>query len=311
MRDRAKKLLELTDEDGATYGQAALAIEELNVLLRSIFPGSTWSDEYVASTVLRKDEDFKSEAEFRQFCKVGLTVATAQLDKLKSDFKAPHLVDEFVSREHRTLIHDYVFDIKPYAEYLTIKNNGDGFSLFGGGKNYRIESFQFAKLAKSLFYNGIAGPELKAVRATSVFALRQSLESKFQRCIGVALWDKHGNSPRLKHGFHVDFILDRDQYFSLPSNMKSILIAYGWTNGIVHGGYQPLAWQVVYALDVCSSLFSGGAHKNDRGANIHGAIQIHRLDEMRQSFLEHFRVSYDHGQWCVEFETPDAGTHDS
>lgn len=263
----------------------------------------SWSGEYVTQVCFRRETDFSSDAEFTQFARVSLALATDQLAKIIQDLRDQRADGK--SQRLRLVLRDYVFDLKPYVEWLERKKN---VTLFRGGKNYRIESFQLFMLAQQLNCGSGDLGDHKASQAAGIFVLRQALETRFFRAVGVDLRDRYGQAPKIRHGFHLDFIESNPQHFALVGcSLAQIEHVYKWSNDIVHGAYQPLAWQVAHAVDVCAPIFAPGSYRDGHGFSVHGAVQITQIEEMRQAFLAHFATTYDHGVWSATFFDPDAG----
>jgi hypothetical protein len=263
-----------------------------------------WLGDYVAQVCFRKEIDFSSDTEFTQFARVSLVLAANQLATILKG-----LVDKPAGSpllRLREVLRDYVFDLKRYVEWLERRHH---ITLFAGGKNYRIESFQLFMLARQLGHGSGDLGDHKTSQAACIFALRQALEARFFRAIGVDLLDQYGQTPKTRHGLQMDFIAGNPQFFELTGcSLAQIQHVYKWSNDIVHGAYQPLAWQVAHALEVSAPIFGAGPHRGGKGFSAHGAIQIKQIDEMRQAFLAYFASEYHHRIWCATFFDPDAGT---
>lgn len=270
--------------------------------LKKLHCRKEWKDEYKTSVCFRKNSFFSSKDELAQYCRVSIFLACEQFRKIIFDFKDGEY-QENIEILNTTIV-DYIFDLKGPIEYLERKINPK-FTLFEGEKSYRAESFEIFRLSKSLLDGEVGKGAHKTRQIAAVCVLRQSLESRFRRIIGVEFHDIRGNTPKLKHDFHYKFILKNQNYISLKGcNISSIVHVYEWCNDIVHGAYQPLSWQLPFAHDICSPLFYSGENKEKW--SIYGSACIGDLDSMRQKFLIYFADSYDHGTWCVDFMKPDA-----
>lgn len=260
----------------------------------------SYDDAYLADVVFEKPRFFESDAESMAYCRGHLTVALRQLEKLFSEMKGEHVrLTSHALQRYRAVLVDYLFDLKPIVEYLESKKD-PSYLFFNGGKNYSITTWQLFRACRQLQVQGVhpAVLEHKPAQIASVCILRQAMELKFERLVGVAFYDRAGQTPRLRHGFHYDFIKNNiDLYDFKVVRFELLRQIYDWTNVIVHRAFQPLAWQVSYATDLCSGLFASGEY--ERGWSIYGGVHILNKDEMQQRFARHFAALYDHGNWSV------------
>lgn len=264
-----------------------------------------WSQEYKSGVAFRRDSFFSSSAELTQFCRVSLFLAQEQISRLVKEIEAINADDLDVALMNTTIV-DYIFDLKQVIEHLERAKTPD-FVLFSGGKNYQAESFELFRLSSALLIGQLDKGAHKTRQIAAVCVLRQSLESRFQRIIGVELHDKDGKGPKVRHGFYYKFIADNQDEVELRDcNLKAISSVYDWCNDIVHGAYQPLSWQLPFAHQVCAPLFFSGKSDDGNRWSVYGAARIRNLESMRQSFLGYFAGAYDNGIWCSECLNPEA-----
>lgn len=272
-----------------------------------------WSEEYVCEKIFSTKELF-TLSDYDAFCRVNLKIGYLKFRELASEISersAAAFEDALrVLGEYEKVLYDFVFDLKWVVEHLERKSNPD-YKFFEGGKSHRAQTFHLYKFSKALAYIGVQNSGVmqsyhKEAMTASAFVLRQSLELKFERAIGVDIRDVNGGRPKLKHGFHYSFILNRADLFEIPSaSLKNIKKVYDWCSDVVHKGHQPLVWQMPYAYDVCSGLYGWG-EDGKGGASIYGAMRVLNMDVMQNEFAAHFSKSYDHGVWCFGFHTPEA-----
>lgn len=266
----------------------------------------SYSVEYLASVCFRKEKDFSSEAEFLAFCRINLAVCLKQFENLTSGIydETTKKISWKALKNNSSIIRDYLHDIRPIAEYIERKKDPT-YSFFEGGKNYGVNSFEIFRMSRQLAYQSAFRKEgmhidHKVSQITSIFCLRQAMEAKFERIIGIHLHNKYGETPKLRHRFHYDFICDNEEHFIFPNtNFKVIKYIYDWCNGVVHKAYQPYVWQIFYSQELVSGLFGGGALKPTGGSSVNGGVRVKENDEMHGKFIDHFIRSYDHGIWCA------------
>jgi hypothetical protein len=277
---------------------------EYLMALKNLHCKKVWSDEYKSSVCFRRNTHFSSKEELTQFCRVSLFLANEQISELISSLKENSETTD-IALINSTIV-DYIFDLKNPIEHLERHKKPD-FILFDGRKSHLASSIDIFRLSISLLNGKIDEGAHKTRQIAAVCVLRQSLESRFRRIIGVELHDIRGNTPKLKHHFHCKFISENQDHISLIGcNLNATINVYEWCNDIVHGAYQPFSWQLPFAHQICAPLFYSG--DNGKMWSIHGSAHIRDVASMRQEFLMHFANSYDHGTWCVEFTKPDALT---
>lgn len=268
---------------------------------------NSWSDEYMAPVCCRREIDFSTEIEYRQFCKVSLSLAESDLTSLLNSLANSTPPSEADTERLRNRLINYLFDLKPIVEHLERKKVPD-YELFVGGKNYSVESFQLYSMSLHLANGSVDLSDHRTMQVAAIFLLRQSIETRLIRVIGVDLRDKYGQSPKLRHDFHFNYIESRAHFFQLKNgDLKVLKTVYDWCNDIVHSAFQPYAWQITFAHRVSACLFGHGPSKGGAGVSVYGAFQITDLAEMRQDFAMYFREKYDHGFWSVDFISPEAG----
>jgi hypothetical protein len=171
------------------------------------------------------------------------------------------------------------------------------------------EIFQSARLIQAQGIHKNIHLDQKSSQIASIFLLRQAMEVKFSRLIGVYFHDINGGTPRLKHDFHYKFIEDHIRFYDFKFVDFTLLQKiYDWCNVIVHGAFQPLPWQVAYAMQICAGLFMDGEHEG--GWSMYGGIVVNDKAAMQQAFCGYFAASYDHGFWSTRFLEIEAFWHD-
>jgi hypothetical protein len=272
------------------------------------------SDGYLVSTCFEKPRVLKNDAEVNAYCRVHLAVAIKSLENLIKQIRGNNgKINHTSLRKYSEAIRDYLFDLRPLVEHLE-RRKDPSYEFFSGGKNYSVHTWELFRLSRQLAIQSAYRKEPfhvdhKTSQIASIFVLRQALEAKFERIIAVALYDSLGQTPKLRHGFHYDFINANPAYFEFTSVHFSLLKKlYDWCNVVVHRAFQPYAWQIDYAHSISSGLFASGNLNKNGGWSIHGGVRIHDLSAMQSAFIAKFCKEYDHGIWCVETSTPEAVT---
>jgi len=286
------------------------------VRLETEHANKTLSDEYLSSQVFLRSRTFKNDAERKAYCRCNLKVAVRQFRILTNEFHdaATGGITTALLLAWKTIIIDYIFDLKDIVEFLERKK--PGYVFFRGHKNAGVHSWQVYVLSRSLAYQSVSQrtvPQFdhKLAQIAAIFVLRQSLELRFERLIGVYPEDKNGRAPRLKHGFHQEFIEKHPRYFKCQGfSIGELKPVYDWCNEIVHLAYQPDAWQMAWALEISDRLLGSRSVAAGHHWNIANAVEIVDVAAMQSAFESYFLQNYDHGSWRMIRSQPEALVRD-
>nr|WP_312230070.1 hypothetical protein [Pseudomonas sp.] len=273
-----------------------------------------WSKLFLSEKAFSTKEFF-TVSDFRCYCKVNLKIGVSQLEKVFDELslRLKEEPEDAINtiRLYKSVLNDYLFDFKYFVEFLEQEKNKE-YVFFSGGKSIRTETYHLYQFSQALACSSTHGENIitsfhKEAQTASAFVLRQALELKFDRAISVTIRDRNGSRPRLKHGFHYSFMIARPDLFEFVDyDFTLIKNVYDWCSNIVHTGHQPLIWQMPFAYELCSGVFSWGQMNVNGGQSIHGGVRIRDVPEMQVAFAEHFANSYDHGVWCITASKPEA-----
>lgn len=273
-----------------------------------------WSKLFQSEKVFSTKELF-TVSDFRCYCKVNLKIGVSQLkkvfDELNSRLEQKPEDAIIIMRLYKNVLNDYLFDFKYFVEFLEQEKNKE-YVFFTGGKSIRTETYHLYDFSQALVCSGTHQENIiasfhKEAQTASAFVLRQALELKFDRAISVTIRDGNGNRPRLKHGFHYSFMIDRPDLFEfVDCDFSLIKNVYNWCSNTVHTGHQPLIWQMPFAYELCSGVFKWGKINDKGGYSIHGGVRIRDVPKMQLAFAEYFAENYDHGVWCIIADKPEA-----
>lgn len=285
-------------------------IDHLEMLIAKHAP-KKYSIEYICTNVFSKAKWFDVPA-YAAYCRVNLQLGTKHLSFLLNEIKAhPQQSQNYAIKNSFNFIHDTLHDLRVFANFLHQRVDSN-YMFFDGAKNAYQESWQLFGFAKALYYstctsaNPLRGHHNQS-HAASAFVLRQALEVKFERIVGVVTFDKNGSEPRLKHGFHYEFAKSNPAFFDFKTlNFELVRTVYDWCSHVVHNAIQPLAWQMPYAFKICQGLYESGELGPDGGWSIHGGVRVLDVGEMQSSFAKYLLEHYDHGVWCFFFKKPEA-----
>ncbi len=280
--------------------------------LKSRHIKKSYSDEYLINSCFGKTRTLNNKDEANAYCRTHLVVAIKSFDELLKELRGNNQsVSHSNLRRYSEVVRDYVYDLKPIAEHLE-KRKDPNYVFFSGAKSYHIYTFELFRLSRQLAIQSAFRKlpfhiDHKASQIASVFVLRQALEAKLERLIAVNLYNSTGSGPKLKHGFHYEFIASNPSYFTFNAvNFNFLEKIYEWCNEVVHRAYQPLAWQIAFAHSICGGLFYPINTPPNAAWSIHNAVEITNILEMQSAFINHFNKSYAHGIWAAEAREPEA-----
>lgn len=301
----------LTDED---------AIDATNEFIKHVkwlevrhIKRKSHSDEYLIGNVFGKAGPFFATPEANAYCRSHLRVSIRQLEKLLIRIAPPtQSISLAAMTQHKEILRDYVFDLIEIANFLERKKNAD-YAFLQGGKSAAVHSWELYVLGRRLAIQSSYRDDgvhfgHKTAQIASIFVLRQALELRFERLISVYPIRSTGESPRLRHGFHFDFIVAQPHHFTFRDfNFEHLRKVYDWCSEIVHAAYQPYVWQTDWAFELCEPLLGSHSVPRGEGWSIHNGVKVIDLSKMQSAFCGFFLDNYDHhDDWCFYARKPEA-----
>ncbi|WOE77519.1 hypothetical protein RZO07_19625 [Pseudomonas protegens] len=306
----------------------ARIVQELEKLLKYVkyvlgmHVRKKYTDSHMAPVCFDKNEFFSSD-EFDRYCKVQLSVGFRffELTVRRLSEELSSCGDEeglALLRCYSDCLMDYFFDLKRPIEFLQCKTDAN-YIFFDGSKSYSSFSTHLYRFSQALAHVGKDQEKMvssyhKEKQIAAAFVLRQSLELKFERMVGVVFYDKNLRSPRLRHGFHYSFALENPSLFSFPKFDFALLNSvYDWCSTVVHRAYQPFMWQLGYAHELCDGIFDWGEMAGGAGHTWVGGVRVLDVDDMRQKFIKYFYKEEESKKsksiWLVNFQSPEAADY--
>lgn len=273
-----------------------------------------WSERYLIDGVFGRSRKFNNEVEQQAYCRVHLRVALDELTALINDLRDQQTsaLTFAAIKPLKETIRDFVFDLQGIVSFLQRKSKG--YVYLHGGKNPTVHSWEVYVLAKGIAHQSAhwgQGPALdhKVAQISAIGVLRQALELRFTRLIAVYPTDKKGKSPKLRHGFHQDFIVANPNFFQAKGyNIADLRPMYDWCSEVVHQAEQPYAWQISWAIKLAGRLLAARPAQQNAAWSIANAVEIPDVLTMQDAFENHFLANYQHGEWQMAREQPEALT---
>lgn len=270
------------------------------------------SQDQLAEQIFRSSPTFKDERAVTPYLRYHLRVAHEELkalvDELRSNNNGVFTATDLL--KYKDIFVEYLHGLREIFSFL--QRNDPDWQFFEGIKNSNVTSWEVYLLAKGLAYHSTytgTGPHLetKAAQIASIFVLRQAMELRFERLIAVYPTDSNGKAPKLKHGFHQDFISSNQQFFKADGfEVKKLRHLYDWCSDIVHQAYQPFPWQISMALRRGGSLLRSRSAPENESWSIFNAVRIDDVEAMQTAYEEHFLATYGHGTWRFTRGKPEA-----
>jgi hypothetical protein len=274
------------------------------------------SERYLIEQVFSRGRSFKTDNERTIYCHCHLEVAIQQLksliDNIKDKATGKLSATSFLAFRHFFV--DYVLDLCEIVPFLQRKV--PNYVYLNAAKNSDVHSWEIYTMAMDLVYHakiqdtgGKLNHKLAQIAAISV--LRQAFELRFTRLISVYPCDRKGKSPRLRHDFHLNFIISNPQFFR-PSgfNIAELRPLYEWFSEIVHQAYQPYAWQTGWAVQLSARLLKPHPASLGDTWSIANSVEVIDVQKMQEEYESHFLKNYDHGEWQMNRLNPEALVHD-
>lgn len=267
---------------------------------------------YLIGWLYSERKGFKNDSEGTSYCRAQLCVAEYCFGKIIAEInnlstgESDHRIIQF-----KEMIRNFVHDIRPIVDYLE-KRRDPAYSFFEGGKNYGTRTIEVFGICNNLFWTSAFTENIVDVRAglnLSVFTLRQALELKYRRILGIGnIYNKDTEiEPKLKHDYFYSFIKSNIVHFKFHTpHIADIWKIYRWTNETIHTGNIPRIWELQYALEVANPFFAPQLASPTGAWSIHSSVEITDYENLQSKFRVAFHEKYPEAEWIVEFEKPEA-----
>lgn len=178
----------------------------------------------------------------------------------------------------RRMLTDFVCDLKPF---ITKFDKNQDYSWLLMNTNSHASNFYY-HLSKNIFLNGKPGThqeEKLALASSTPFIIRQSIEYKLKRILGIDYWLVDGR-PDINTMDKCFKIIKANHRFYKTRDFDFDIIRqiYRWTNIYVHGGYRPEPWRTENALFCLKNLFYKGQALSSNLLSWYAGIEVLESD---------------------------------
>ncbi|HZY39519.1 MAG TPA: hypothetical protein VFE53_22845 [Mucilaginibacter sp.] len=267
---------------------------------------------YVIGALFKNERAISKDVDLYSFAKVTIALANRKFNDVVAEIEATDpKISNYSIRRCSDLIHEFIFDVRPFVEYFERKKNPE-FVLFKGWKSYHNSTSEIFLISNNLYWNGLYKQNIfdrKMATNIAVFTLRQALELKFKRLCGVfdVLTDDR-DGVKIRHDYFPGFINENSDLFFLPDmNVTDLLRVYKWTNNTIHNAANPRIWELRFAQDFCRPLFTWGTYTDDAGettSSTNGAVVLKDLGELKKRLISSIRSVFSTARY-MEFMAPE------
>jgi len=194
-----------------------------------------------------------------------------------------------------------------------MKKKDPNFRFVEGFKSYAQNSIWMFREAKNLFWSSTVTNKNPLSHMSSVslavFALRQAIEIRFRRVIGITkIVDENVSDAKLRHDFILDFVGKNLDLIELKvGSMTNLALIYKWTNFSIHTGGMPKIWEMQFALDFCNNVFQPDAPDPKKGWSINSSVKIKDYAELKKRWESEVKAALPGRNWHFMYmEKPEA-----
>ena len=225
---------------------------------------------YIYQWVFTNEFDNKDA---QHFYKANIFAAMYSLKRILSFIESQEITQVL-----RRLLIDFICDLKKYIKYFDKQQNYDWLLM---NTNSHITNFYF-NLAENVFYFGKPGiheQENLALSTSTPFIIRQSIEYKMKRILGIDYIKKDGNIHKTNMNIYFK-ALNNNLRFYKTRNFDFTIIEkiHSWTHLYIHGGYRPKPWQIETALNYLKELFYKGETSQGNLLSYYAGIELLESD---------------------------------
>ena len=267
------------------------------------------NDDHLIGQIYKENLFFWTENEYTQVCKCQAELAHRCLKSICKDIERKS--DIYPSRTKHIV--DLIFDLAPFMDQIMRKKDPN-YQFIAGGKSYSQNSIWMFREASNLFWSSTVADKnllshMSAI-ALSVFALRQAVEIRFRRAIGILkiVDEANQNDAKLRHDFILDFVAKNLDLIELKiGSMINLTRIYKWTNFSIHTGGMPRIWEIQFALEYCGKVFEPDAPDPKKGWDINSSVKIKNYAELKKRWENEVKTAFQNRKWhFLYLEKPEA-----
>jgi len=211
----------------------------------------------------------KNVKEYECYLKANIFTATTSLDRTIEKLESENL-----SKVKERILLDFICDLSSFISYF---DKDQDFSWLLVNTNTHISNFYY-DLANHTFWDGQSGEhqeEKLALSSSTAFIIRQSIEYKIKRILGIDKIIKNKRPYIRTMDLCFKAIDKNSEFYTLKDfSFSAIKNIYIWTHTFIHGGYRPEPWQTETALTYLKSLFYSGETSKSKSYSLYAGIEV-------------------------------------
>ncbi|MFC2119051.1 hypothetical protein ACFLSY_10450 [Bacteroidota bacterium] len=205
----------------------------------------------------------------KNYYKANIFAATGSIKRIISTLKQQEISPVF-----RRLLIDYVGDMKEFVNYFDKSQN---YKWLIGNTFTHITNFYFI-LAQNVFINGKPSgneEENLALSSSTPFIIRQSIEYKIKRILGINFIEMNGKPHKTNANIYFK-ALNNNSYFYKTKKIDFVVLEkiHSWTHFHIHGGYRARPWITETAINYLTELFYSGKTSDAKSLSLYAGIEI-------------------------------------
>jgi len=243
------------------------AFEDYLLLLRKQICPKGLKDIFILEWVFK--HEINTQKDYVNFCKANIFTAQASIGRIVKKIN-----DDGVNEVSLRMLTDFICDLKPFVTYFD-KNHDYSWLLIN--TNSHISNFYY-DLSSNVFWNGMPGKhpeESLALSSSTPFIIRQSIEYKIKRILGIDYYLIDGK-PDIRTTDKCFDAIERNKPFYKTKGFDFSMVKkiYSWTNYYVHGGYRPEPWRTECAINYLKGLFYAGVTSVKSSLSLYAGIEV-------------------------------------
>ena len=214
-------------------------LDFLNVIYNENFRKRNYSDEHIAEQIFLTE--IKS---IKEYYKLTILAIMRTYSRIESNIEYFCKINNQSNLNNEIrLFSDLLSNSIAFLQSTDLKYSGIK-SKYRIIRSNFVNSSQVYEASKKLFHENIDKQcwSITAIRHTSIFLIRQSIELKLKNSIGLINVNSNDNPIKFRNDLIIDFIKENEEYFKFPVNFPILRKIYNWTNYYIHTGIFGYFW---------------------------------------------------------------------
>lgn len=214
-----------------------------------------------------------SEKDIESYFKANLLSASESLKRIINKLQSSE-----INLVLERLLIDFICDLKPFIIRF---DKAQDYNWLLMNTNSHISNF-YNHLAENIFWTGNPGKheqEQLILSTSTPFVIRQSIEYKIKRILGIDFISKNGKIHKTQANTYFKALKSNLKYYQdCKLNFEKIEKIHTWSHYFVHGGYRPEPWRTECALNYLKDIFYSGETSLANSVSLYASIEIYEKD---------------------------------